>query len=78
MASELVISTILITLALVLCSIGVWSEKLGGRLKRWHLIFFWCGLVFDTTGTGIMFEMAGGIGTDIHSLTGLLAPLPAI
>jgi len=75
MTSEMIISTILISLALVFYSIGVWSEKLAGRLKGWHLIFFWCGLVFDTTGTGIMLEMAGGIGPDIHSLTGLLAIL---
>jgi len=68
-------SMILITLALVFYSIGVWSERLAGRLKGWHLVFFWTGLVFDTTGTGIMFDMAGGIGTDIHSITGILAIL---
>ena len=75
MTSELIISTILITLALVFYSIGVWSERLAGRLKGWHLFFFWIGLVFDTTGTGMMFEMAGTIGTDIHSVTGILAIL---
>jgi uncharacterized repeat protein (TIGR03987 family) len=75
MTSQLVISTILISLALVFYSIGVWSERLAGRLKGWHLVFFWGGLVFDTTGTGIMFEMAGGIGSDIHSVTGLAAIL---
>ena len=75
MTSELVISTILISLALIFYSIGVWSERLAGRLKRWHLVFFWGGLVFDTTGTGIMFEMAGGMGADIHSITGLVAIL---
>jgi len=75
MTSQLVISTILISLALVFYSIGVWSERLAGRLKRWHLVFFWGGLVFDTTGTGIMFEMAGGIGADIHSVTGVVAIL---
>ena len=73
MTSELVISTILISLALILYSIGVWSERLAGRLKAWHLIFFWGGLICDTTGTGIMFEMAGGMGPDIHSVTGLAA-----
>ena len=75
MTSELIISTIFITLALLFYSIGVWSERLAGRLKGWHLVFFWGGLVFDTTGTGIMFEMAGKIGTDIHSVTGILAIL---
>jgi uncharacterized repeat protein (TIGR03987 family) len=75
MTSQLVISTILISLALVFYSIGVWSERIAGRLKGWHLVFFWGGLVFDTTGTGIMFEMAGGIGADIHSVTGVVAIL---
>jgi len=69
------ISMILITLALVLYSIGVWSERIAGRLKGWHLIFFWGGLVFDTTGTAVMMEMAGGVKPDIHSVTGVLAIL---
>jgi uncharacterized repeat protein (TIGR03987 family) len=75
MTSELVISTALISLALIFYSIGVWSERLSGRLKGWHLIFFWVGLCFDTAGTGMMFEMAGGIGADIHSVTGIIAIL---
>ena len=75
MTSELVISTILISLALIFYSIGVWSERFAGRLKGWHLVFFWGGLVFDTAGTGIMMEMAGGIGFDIHSVTGVVAIL---
>ncbi len=73
MIGILLISTILISLALVFYSIGVWSERLAGRLKGWHLVFFWGGLAFDTAGTGMMFEIAGGIGTDIHSITGLAA-----
>jgi uncharacterized repeat protein (TIGR03987 family) len=68
-------SMILITLALVFYSIGVWSERLAGRLKGWHLIFFWGGLIFDTTGTAIMMEMAGGLTFDIHGVTGVLAIL---
>ena len=62
-----------ITLALVCYSIGVWSERLAGKLAPWHLAFFWLGLVFDTWGTGMMFDMAGGMVFDIHGLTGLLA-----
>ena len=75
MTNEIIISAILISLALVLYSIGVWSERFAGRLKGWHLVFFWGGLIFDTTGTGIMFDIAGGLGFDIHGLTGLLAIL---
>lgn len=64
---------IVINLALVFYSIGVWSERFAGRLKPWHLAFFWLGIVFDTWGTGLMFEMVGGMTYDIHGISGLLA-----
>ena len=73
MPTEVLISTILITLALIFYTIGVWAERLAGRLKPWHLIFFWGGLVFDTAGTTIMLDMAGGLAFDIHGVTGVLA-----
>ena len=66
-------STIIITLALVLYSIGVWGERISGSLKIWHLVFFWLGFICDTLGTGMMFDMAGGMTFDVHGLTGLLA-----
>lgn len=75
MATIEIAAIILITLALVFYSIGVWSERIAGRLKGWHLIFFWCGLAFDTTGTGIMLEMAGGLTADVHGVTGVIAIL---
>ena len=75
MTSTAMLSMILITLALVFYSIGVWSERIAGRLKGWHLIFFWGGLIFDTIGTGMMMDMAGGITLDIHGVTGVLAIL---
>ena len=67
------IPTIIISLALVFYSIGVWSERLSGQLKPWHLVFFWLGLVFDTWGTGMMLEMAGGLTMDVHGITGVIA-----
>jgi uncharacterized repeat protein (TIGR03987 family) len=66
-------SVVLITLALVFYSIGVWSEHLAGRLKGWHLVFFWLGLICDTTGTGLMFEMANAQPFSVHGLTGIVA-----
>ncbi len=66
-------STIIITAALVFYSIGVWSERIAGRLKWWHWVFFVLGLICDTWGTGLMIEMAGGLTTDIHSVTGVIA-----
>jgi len=64
---------ITINLALIFYSIGVWSERFAGRLKPWHLVFFWLGLICDTWGTGMMMEMAGGLTFDIHGITGVIA-----
>ena len=66
---------IVISLALVFYSIGVWSERFQGRLKPWHLAFFWSGLVCDTWGTGLMIDMAGGLTADVHGITGVTAIL---
>ncbi len=71
--TESLIPMIVINLALVFYSIGVWSERIQGVLKWWHLAFFGLGLICDTWGTGLMFDMAGGMTFDIHGLTGLLA-----
>lgn len=73
MTPTMTASVVLITLALVFYSIGVWSERLAGRLKAWHLIFFWLGLACDTAGTGIMFEMADAQALSVHGLTGIVA-----
>ena len=66
-------ATIAITLALSLYTIGVWSERLQGRLKPWHLAFFWAGLVCDTIGTGIMIDFVGGLTGDVHGVSGVIA-----
>jgi uncharacterized repeat protein (TIGR03987 family) len=67
------IPMIVISSALVFYSIGVWSERFQGKLKIWHLVFFWLGLVCDTWGTGLMIDLAGGLTFDIHGVTGVLA-----
>lgn len=66
-------AALIITTALVLYSIGVWSERISGRLKPWHLLFFFLGLICDTLGTGMMFEYVGGMTFDIHGISGLIA-----
>jgi uncharacterized repeat protein (TIGR03987 family) len=73
MTTQMALSVILITLALVFYTIGVWSERLAGRLKGWHLAFFWAGFVCDTSGTGLMMEMSNANFYNVHGLTGLVA-----
>lgn len=69
------VASVAITAALVLYTIGVWSERLGGRLRPWHLGFFWAGLVCDTVGTGVMIDYVGGLTADVHGVTGVAAIL---
>ncbi len=68
-------ASIIITAALVFYTIGVWSERIQGRLKPWHLAFFVLGLICDTWGTGMMFDFVGGMSFDVHGISGLLAIL---
>lgn len=72
----LVYAIIFINLALVLYTIGVWSEKKQGTLKKWHVVVFWAGLLCDTLGTSAMGKIAGeGFKFNFHGVTGLLAIL---
>ena len=71
----LLFSTVLITLALVFYSLGVWAERIARLLKPWHVTTFWIGFTFDVTGTILMHIMAGDQFRlwDFHTLTGQLA-----
>jgi uncharacterized repeat protein (TIGR03987 family) len=72
----LLIAMNLIFVACILYTIGVWSEKIQGRLKSWHLVVFWLGLFFDTVGTGAMGIHAGSIiQFNFHGITGMSAIL---
>ena len=73
MPNVLLVAVITITSALVCYTIGVWSEKFAGRLKLWHLGFFWLGLACDTTGTTLMGNLAGRFELNLHGITGALA-----
>ncbi len=65
---------ITITLALVFYTVGVWAEKLQGGLKKCHLVVFYLGLIFDTTGTTLMSKLANnGFELNFHGVTGLIA-----
>jgi uncharacterized repeat protein (TIGR03987 family) len=69
----LIIAIVSMFSALGLYSVGVWSERFAGRLKLWHLLFFWGGFIFDTTGTSLMGVIAGRMDFDFHGITGALA-----
>lgn len=70
----LIYAIIAITLALIFYTIGVWSEKIQGNLKKAHVYIFWIGLTFDTIGTTLMSKLAEGSSTSIfHGVTGAIA-----
>jgi uncharacterized repeat protein (TIGR03987 family) len=72
----LILAITFIFSALILYTVGVWSEKLGGRLRWWHAIVFYGGVVCDSIGTGAMGVLAGTlIQFNLHGLTGGLAIL---
>ena len=67
-------ASILITLALVFYSVGVWAEHLARYLKGWHVAAFWTGFFFDTTGTLAMEMIHPGFDwISLHTITGQMA-----
>ena len=75
MSKILILSTILINLALIFYSIGVWAERFSKYLKKWHVIVFWAGFTFDVLGTSAMHYISERPFdfTDMHTLTGQIA-----
>jgi len=67
-------ASILITLALIFYSVGVWAEHLARYLKGWHVATFWAGFLFDISGTTAMELIHPGFDwVSAHTITGQLA-----
>ena len=76
MDKTLIYAIVFISLACLTYTVGVWAEKLQGKLKTWHAIVFWLGLIFDTVGTTAMSLLSGSlIKFNFHGMTGLAAIL---
>jgi len=71
----LLLSTVLITLALVFYSTGIWSERFSRYLKKWHVAAFWTGFMFDVSGTWSMSRLSQHSFNllELHSFTGQIA-----
>jgi uncharacterized repeat protein (TIGR03987 family) len=62
----LALAIVLITLALVFYTLGVWAERRSGELRWWHVAAFGVGLAADISGTSVMALIAGsGTATGI-------------
>ena len=76
MSPTLIKAIIFITLALVLYTIGVWTERIGKTLKPFHLIFFCGGLLCDSMGTFLMSKLTSSSESavlSLHGITGAIA-----
>ena len=74
MKQTLLFAILFINLAMVLYTIGVWAERIQRRLKWWHTILFWLGLVCDTIGTTSMSMIGGALFRfNFHGITGMTA-----
>lgn len=70
----LTVAIVFICTALGFYTLGVWAERIRGRLLRWHAVVFWIGFACDTTGTGAMRKLAGGhFENTFHGITGVTA-----
>ncbi len=68
------VAGVLITLALLFYSVGVWAEHIARYLKRWHVAAFWTGFAFDTSGTLAMELIRPGFDwASAHTITGQIA-----
>jgi uncharacterized repeat protein (TIGR03987 family) len=70
-----ILSSVLITLALVFYSTGIWAERIARILKPWHVVTFWIGFTFDVAGTLAMHQLSEGPFNlmEPHTLTGQIA-----
>ncbi len=76
MNPQIAVAAAAITAALVFYSFGVFGERRQGKLEKHHVVLFWLGFAFDTTGTTLMTSMAqasGGSTLGLHAVSGTLA-----
>ena len=66
----LLYAVIFFTIALVLYSISVWSERLQCHLKTWHLVIFGLGVIADAVATWLTIEFVGAIVFTPHAIFG--------
>jgi uncharacterized repeat protein (TIGR03987 family) len=72
------LAIVLITLALVCYSTGVWAEKLRGELRPWHAGLFLTGLAFDASGTWVMNRIAADSPSAVSGVATGLTQLMAV
>lgn len=75
MPRGLILPTIIMSLALVFYTTGVWSERITRDLRGWHVALFWLGLACDGYATSLMSRLValGERPVLVHTVTGVAA-----
>lgn len=71
----LIAAVVIISMALIFYTVGVWSERMQHGLRAWHVFAFGLGLMCDLVGTTFMAELVRLTGQDnrLHAVLGSIA-----
>jgi len=75
MPLEIIIATVLFTLALLLYSTAIWSGRQSPQIKSWQIIVFFLGVSIDAWGVWITVKFIGAIVLTPHAIFGFTALL---
>jgi len=75
MPLEIIIATLLFTLALILYSTAIWSGRVAKHYKLWQIIVFFFGLSADVLGVGLTIKFIGAIVLTPHAIFGFASLL---
>jgi len=75
MPIEIIIATVLFTLALILYSTAIWSGRKSQQLRLWQIVVFFLGVSSDAWGVWITVEFIGAIVLTPHAIFGFTALL---
>ena len=75
MPIEIIIATVLFTLALILYSTAIWSARKSPQLRLWQIVVFFLGVSSDAWGVWITVKFIGAIVLTPHAIFGFTALL---
>ena len=73
MPIEIIIATVLFTLALILYSTAIWSGRKSPQLRLWQIVVFFLGVSSDALGVWVTVDFIGAIVLTPHAIFGFTA-----
>ena len=70
MPIEIIIATVLFTLALILYSFAIWSGRVASHFKLWRIVVFFFGVSADALGVWVTVKFIGAIVLTPHAIFG--------